>query len=61
MLTGRLSTSCALLKLIVSQLVFLGALDQTIVAVSMPKIVEDIGGESSYSWVGSAYLLSTFF
>ncbi|KAL5507329.1 hypothetical protein ACEPAH_6785 [Sanghuangporus vaninii] len=36
---------------------FLSALDQTIAAVSLPKIVEDIGGESGYSWVGSAYLL----
>ncbi|KAL5507326.1 hypothetical protein ACEPAH_6782 [Sanghuangporus vaninii] len=37
---------------------FLGALDQTIAAVSLPRIVEDIGGESGYSWVGSAYMLS---
>ncbi|KAL5528483.1 hypothetical protein ACEPAF_7619 [Sanghuangporus sanghuang] len=36
---------------------FLGALDQTIAAVSLPRIVEDIGGESGYSWVGSAYML----
>ncbi|KAL5485001.1 hypothetical protein ACEPAI_7643 [Sanghuangporus weigelae] len=37
---------------------FLGSLDQSIAAVSSPKIVEDIGGESGYSWVGSAYMLS---
>ncbi|KAL5523984.1 hypothetical protein ACEPAG_8157 [Sanghuangporus baumii] len=36
---------------------FLSVLDQTIAAVSLPKIVEDIGSESGYSWVGSAYLL----
>lgn len=37
---------------------FLAALDQTIVAVSLPTIVRDIGGQSGYSWIGSAYLLS---
>lgn len=38
--------------------VFLAALDQTIAAVALPTIVKDIGGQSGYSWVGSAYLLS---
>ena len=38
--------------------VFLASLDQTIAAVALPTIVADIGGESGYSWVGSAYLLS---
>ncbi|EJD03251.1 MFS general substrate transporter [Fomitiporia mediterranea MF3/22] len=37
--------------------VFLAALDQTIAAVALPTIVRDIGGQSGYSWVGSAYLL----
>lgn len=37
--------------------VFLAALDQTIVAVALPSIVRDIGGQSGYSWIGSAYLL----
>lgn len=41
--------------------VFLAALDQTIAAVALPTIVADIGGQSGYSWVGSAYLLSAFF
>lgn len=40
--------------------VFLASLDQTIAAVALPTIVADIGGESGYSWVGSAYLLSKF-
>ena len=40
--------------------VFLAALDQTIAAVALPTIVADIGGQSGYSWVGSAYLLSAF-
>ncbi|KAI9574223.1 MFS general substrate transporter [Boletus coccyginus] len=38
--------------------VFLAALDQTIVATALPTIVAELGGGSSYSWVGSAYLLS---
>ena len=38
--------------------VFLAAMDQTIAAVALPTIVKDIGGESGYSWVGSAYMLS---
>lgn len=38
--------------------VFLAALDQTIVAVALPTIVKDIGGAAAYSWIGSAYLLS---
>ncbi|TDL15953.1 MFS general substrate transporter [Rickenella mellea] len=37
--------------------VFLAALDQTIAAVALPTIIGDIGGQSGYSWVGSAYLL----
>ncbi|KAI9057632.1 MFS general substrate transporter [Trametes sanguinea] len=37
--------------------VFLPALDQTITAVALPTIIDDIGGESGYSWVGTAYLL----
>ncbi|KAJ7494229.1 MFS general substrate transporter [Mycena galericulata] len=38
--------------------VFLAAMDQTIVATALPTIVDDIGGGSEYSWVGSAYLLA---
>ena len=38
--------------------VFLAAMDLTIVAVALPTIVEDIGGATGYSWVGSAYFLS---
>ncbi|PAV18984.1 MFS general substrate transporter [Pyrrhoderma noxium] len=39
--------------------VFLAALDQTIAAVALPTIINDIGGQSGYSWVGSAYLLTS--
>ncbi|KAI0371489.1 MFS general substrate transporter [Pilatotrama ljubarskyi] len=37
----------------------LPALDQTIVAVSLPTIISEIGGETGYSWVGTAYLLAS--
>jgi EmrB/QacA subfamily drug resistance transporter len=37
----------------------LAALDQTIVATALPRIVSDLGGLSSYSWVFTAYLLAT--
>ena len=36
----------------------LAALDQTIVATALPKVVSDLGGLSSYSWVFTAYLLA---
>ncbi|TCD70578.1 hypothetical protein EIP91_002608 [Steccherinum ochraceum] len=39
--------------------VFLAALDQTIVATALPTIVAKLGGGKDYSWVGSAYLLSS--
>jgi EmrB/QacA subfamily drug resistance transporter len=39
--------------------VLLAALDQTIVATALPRIVSDLGGLSSYSWVFTAYLLAS--
>ncbi|PVF96665.1 MFS general substrate transporter [Serendipita vermifera] len=39
--------------------VFLAALDQTIVSTALPTIVKDLGGASGYSWVGTAYLLTS--
>lgn len=38
---------------------FLAALDSTIVGTSMPTIIGDLGGLSLYSWVFSAYLLTS--
>lgn len=38
---------------------FLGALDQTIVATALPRIVEDLQGLSRYAWVTTAYLLAS--
>lgn len=38
---------------------FLAAMDQTITAIALPTIIRDIGGESGYSWAGTAYLLGS--
>ncbi len=38
---------------------FLGALDQTIVATAMPRIVADMRGLDRIAWVGTAYLLTS--
>ncbi len=38
---------------------FLAALDQTIVATALPKIVEDLGGLERYAWVFTAYLVAS--
>src|SRR5438105_13401245 len=38
---------------------FLAALDQTIVATALPKVVSDLGGLSQYSWVFTAYMLGS--
>ena len=37
----------------------LAALDQTIVATSLPRIVSDLGGITQYSWVFTAYMLTS--
>lgn len=38
---------------------FLGALDQTIVATALPRIVADLNGLTRYAWVATAYLLAS--
>ncbi len=38
---------------------FLGALDQTIVATALPRIVDDLAGVERYSWVATVYLLAS--
>ena len=38
---------------------FLGALDQTIVATAMPRIVDELNGLEHLSWVFTAYMLSS--
>src|ERR671936_1649582 len=37
----------------------LAALDQTIVATALPKVVSDLGGITQYSWVFTAYMLAS--
>jgi EmrB/QacA subfamily drug resistance transporter len=39
--------------------VFLGALDQTIVSTALPTIARDLHGINEYSWVATAYLLTS--
>ena len=38
---------------------FLGALDQTIVAVALPRIVTDLGGQTLLTWTITIYLLTS--
>src|SRR2546421_5041114 len=37
----------------------LAALDQTIVATALPKVVSELGGISQYTWVFTAYMLGS--
>ena len=38
---------------------FLSALDQTVVSTALPRIASDLNGLSKYSWVATAYLLTS--
>jgi EmrB/QacA subfamily drug resistance transporter len=38
---------------------FLAALDQTIVATALPRIVQELGGTNLYAWVATGYLLTS--
>lgn len=49
----------ALTLLAVLLALFLGALDQTIVATALPRIVEDLQGMTRYAWVATTYLLAS--
>jgi EmrB/QacA subfamily drug resistance transporter len=39
--------------------IFLGSLDQTIVGTAMPHIIADLGGFAHYTWVTTAYLVTS--
>jgi EmrB/QacA subfamily drug resistance transporter len=39
--------------------IFLGILDQTIVATALPRVVRDLGGANLYTWVTTVYLLTS--
>lgn len=38
---------------------FLGSLDQTIVGTAMPSIIADLGGFAQYTWVTTAYIITS--
>ena len=38
---------------------FLASLDQTIVGTAMPRIIEDLGGFTQYTWPATAYLIAS--
>ncbi|MCX8111999.1 MAG: MFS transporter [Bacteroidia bacterium] len=38
---------------------FLAALDQTVVATALPRILSDLGGQAWYGWIGAVYLLGS--
>ncbi|MDO8567491.1 MAG: MDR family MFS transporter [Dehalococcoidales bacterium] len=38
---------------------FLSSLDQTIVSTAMPRIIADLGGFTHYTWITTAYLVSS--
>src|SRR5688572_24363791 len=38
---------------------FVAAMDQTVVATALPRIVSDLGGFEKFSWVFTAYMLTS--
>jgi EmrB/QacA subfamily drug resistance transporter len=38
---------------------FLGSLDQTVVGTAMPRIIADLGGFGQYTWVTTAYMITS--
>ena len=38
---------------------FLSSLDQTIVGTAMPRIIADLGGFSQYTWLTTAYIVTS--
>ena len=55
-LLSRRATLVAMSGVLLGML--LAALNQTIVATALPRIVGDLGGVDHYSWVFSAYMLA---
>ncbi|BBJ28481.1 MDR family MFS transporter [Athalassotoga saccharophila] len=39
--------------------VFMSSMDQTVVGTAMPRIIDELGGMSLYSWVFTAYMLAS--
>ena len=59
MTDSSLSTDRRLTLAALAVVVLLSALDQTIVATAMPRIIEELQGLSMYAWVTTAYLLTS--
>jgi EmrB/QacA subfamily drug resistance transporter len=38
---------------------FLGSLDQTVVGTALPQIITDLGGFAHYTWVATAYMITS--
>jgi len=38
---------------------FLSSLDQTVVSTAMPRIIADLGGFSQYTWITTAYIITS--
>ena len=38
---------------------FLASIDQTVVGTAMPRIIADLGGFDRYTWVTTAYLVTS--
>jgi len=38
---------------------FLSSLDQTVVGTAMPRIISDLGGFSHYTWITTAYIITS--
>jgi EmrB/QacA subfamily drug resistance transporter len=53
------SSSPRLVVLILALVLFMAALDQTVVGTALPRIAAEIGGLDWYSWVFAAYLVTT--
>src|SRR5215212_10215753 len=56
-LLPRRQTFIAIVGVLLGML--LAALNQTIVATALPRIVADLGGVDHYSWVFTAYMLGS--
>src|SRR5205807_10672265 len=59
MTQGLSKTSAILATLGVALALLLAALDQTVVGVAMPRIVQELPGLSYYAWVTTAYLITS--
>ncbi|MFY0543616.1 MDR family MFS transporter [Brevibacillus sp. H7] len=58
-LPGKSETSVRWVMVALMLGMLLGALDMTIVSTAMPQIIAELGGLTYYSWVFSAYMLTS--